>query len=223
MLTLLQGIIAPDDDTSVWRHRKLSERLAADAEFNHAFTRAAELFLGERYNVTPMVASRKYHTFCSELIGRLFSRFGYPFARDPVNLLPSDVAEAVMCAGGEWMNVTDKVRATLATDALYAKLYGDDAELARALANGLYDASRVASICGAHWTEGTNNLNRFGDFEIKRWGDYQQTGLDPHKVPTMSELGHEWFWYFIQDATGVPMEKIKADPWPFFIHATCSG
>lgn len=37
ILTWLQGLMAPNDRTSVWRHKELSERLTTDATFRYAF------------------------------------------------------------------------------------------------------------------------------------------------------------------------------------------
>ena len=216
MLTLLHGLIAPHDHATVWRHKDLSDRVATDASFRRAFKKAAELFLGDRYNITPMLTSRPYHTFCSELIGKVFQQFGYGFDRDPVDLLPADVALSVISDSSRWIDVTDEARNTLSADPLYTKLYCSDVELARSLMNALEEASQRASLLGAFWTEGTNSLDRFGDFEISRLGNARQTSLDLKTIPPLSELAAEWFWYFIEDATGVNKVTIKEDPWTFF-------
>ena len=99
---------------AAFRHRALAKdhQLAARVQLR------TQYYLGQQYNWlfhgSRLVGERysQTHSFCSELVARVFSDLGEPFCREraiaPQNLLPTDIASETQ--GENWENVTEEYR-----------------------------------------------------------------------------------------------------------------
>jgi hypothetical protein len=92
--------------------------LAKDHELAATVQVRAQYYLGQQYNwlfhATRLVGKhyRVTHSFCSELVARVFADLGEPFYRgyrvEPQNLFPTDIASETQ--GEDWENVTEEYR-----------------------------------------------------------------------------------------------------------------
>src|SRR5262249_3764873 len=87
---LIHELCPPGTPWAVWRHREFSRSIHEDERSWHSHHWYTELFSGERYNSLYLVG-RVDRSFCSELVGKAYERYGYPFACPPHRLFPMEI------------------------------------------------------------------------------------------------------------------------------------
>jgi hypothetical protein len=204
--TVIQELLAPQEKWVVWRHRVLAERLGADTKLRYAFLWYAELHVGERYNYPVPPKSRTNHSFCSELIGKVYARFGFPFDPVPERLMPIAIAKAVR-DHPDWGEVTDEYQRALAADARYRQLY-DPEETRAALMHlrALTDAKEAAKEYAA-LAEPIEGLRRFDRWNVEKGtGGWQLwTPNAPRERRAMSKETLEWLSLLLLDKLDVEL------------------
>jgi hypothetical protein len=121
----------------------------------------AESYTGERYNNPVLQKEKEHHSFCSELIGKVYPKFGIHFPGKSKNLMPITIAKTVQ-GDPDWLEVTEEYRNALQGDPRYQRLYDStNPEQVRKTRQALV-AARRASKDAALFIEAIEGLDRFG-------------------------------------------------------------
>ncbi len=199
--TVVHELLAPQDEWNVWRNLPLAEKLNGDTNLSYEFLWQAELYVGERYNnPRRLLRSKEHHSFCSELVGKVYSHFGLPFPGSPEHLMPISIAKEVR-RDSRWGDVTDEDRGRLRTDPRYQRLHDtadtDAALRAQTALTGAKDAAKDYGVLA----EPIEGLKRFGRWDV----DTHQAGLQLWTLkssqgsPVLSREAVEWLSLLLLD------------------------
>ena len=201
-LTLTYELLSPKHEWVVWRHQALAEKLKDDDKSYHKFLWEAELYVGERYNNPLLRKEKKHHSFCSELVGKMYQDFGYTFPQQPEKLMPITIAKTVQ-DDHAWREVTDEYRKALQDDPRYSDLYDNrDPEKARKAKKMFLAAKKEVKNTLPFSTEPIEGLERFERFEVQKYKHGWQVWTPKREVIGLRDLPDEaveWFLLMMYD------------------------
>jgi|GEM_PF-5369030 len=200
-LTLTYELLSPEKEWAVWRHHGLSEKIKGDRKLWFKFAWDAESYVGERYNNPVLRKAKEHHSFCSELIGKVYGKAGIHFPGKPENLMPITIAKTVR-HDSDWCEVTDEYRDALRADPRYQHLYDStNLEKAKKAQEALLAAKESVNKSMAEIGEGMVGLNRFDRWSVETGkGGWQVWGLkDSVRGPELSNEAVEWSLLFAFD------------------------
>lgn len=201
-LTLTYELLSPKDEWVVWRHQALAEKLKSDEKSYYKFLWEAELYVGQHYNHPLHRKKKRHHSFCSELVGRMYQDFGYAFSQQPEKLMPINIAKTVQ-DDRAWREVTDEYRTTLQDDPRYRDLYDNRyPEKARRVKKMFLAAKKEVNATLPVFTEPIEGLTRFERFEVQKHKDGWQVWAPKEELIGSRDLPDEaleWLLLMMHD------------------------
>ncbi len=201
-LTLTHDLLSPDVEWNVWRHQTLSERINSSPNEQAEFIWHAEWHIGERYNKRVIRRQRQqHHSFCSELIGKVYSKFGIDFSSEPEKLLPIQITKYILDHRETWGEVTREYQA-IRSEPLYQRLHDKkNSEVAKKTKDDFLSAQAEANERNALVVEAIERLDRFNDWTVEKgsngWEVWTKS-LSP-KSSRLSYEASEWLSFFERD------------------------
>ena len=198
-LTLTHDLLSPDVEWSVWRHRALCEETNRNSKKHYGFLWQAELFIGERYNNPMYLKKKKHHSFCSELIGKVYSQFGIDFSSEAEKLLPILITKSVLANPETWIEVTSEYLAIRA-EPLYQRLHDKkDSKVAKKAKAAFLSAKAAANEAMALFGEAVEGLDRFERWNIEKHSSDLEVWSHSSRGSQLSHEAAEWLALFTLD------------------------
>jgi hypothetical protein len=198
-LALTYELLSPSSEWIIWRHLGLSELIKRNQKAEYTFCWNTEQFIGEHYNNPALRQTKENHSFCSELVGKVFSQFGFSFPVEPAKLLPITIAKAILSHPDEWLDVTSEYL-TIQADPLYQRLHNFEQAEMRQKAHEAYVAAKTAANeAAALFGEALGGLNRFERWHIEDHGKGIQVWSHSASGSKLSYEAAEWLSLFMLD------------------------
>lgn len=176
------------DNWRVVRNRKLQEAIADDPGRRIELYKDAVYFLAQAYNKEFVRVKRGANeedssSFCSELVAKLYSRWGLPFSDGaPSRTYPGHI-DRVTANEAEWLDVTNQYK-TLMFDPRWAEIYHNfkrDASFSKdslesIVSTGKEQEATSAILVRMGWLTKDDVDTRFKESPLKFWFSKFGTG-----------------------------------------------